>query len=174
MKIISFGGSYSKNSINKKFAAYAASLFKDADIENLDLNDYPLPLFTTDHERESGHPQAAKDFLAKIEEADMLIISLAENNGSYSVGFKNLFDWVSRIKVKMFEGKKMLLLATAPGPRGGLSVLEAAIERFPKHGAEIIGTFSLPKFTENFSEENGITDAELKAAFTELMSTVVA
>jgi chromate reductase len=174
MKIISFGGSYSKNSINKKFAVYAASLFKDADIEILDLNDYPLPLFTIDHETESGHPQAAKYFLAKIEEADMLIISLAENNGSYSVGFKNLFDWVSRIKVKMFEGKKMLLLSTAPGPRGGLSVLEAAMARFPKHGAEIIGTFSLPKFAENFSEEDGITDAELKAAFTELMNTVVA
>ena len=116
MKIIAFGGSYSKNSINKKFAVYAASLFKDVDIEILDLNDYPLPLFTIDHEKESGHPQAAKDFLAKIEEADMLIISLAENNGSYSVGFKNLFDWVSRIKVKMFEGKKCCCCQQRPDP----------------------------------------------------------
>ncbi|RYX80586.1 NADPH-dependent FMN reductase, partial [bacterium] len=40
MKIIAFAGSSSKNSINKKLAIYTSSLFKDADVEVLDLNDY--------------------------------------------------------------------------------------------------------------------------------------
>lgn len=173
MKLVAFGASYSKNSINKKLAAYAATFFSHAETEIIDLCNYPLPLYTIDVEAEMGQPQAAKDFVAKLDEADVLIISLSEHNGSYTTAFKNLFDWASRSKVKMFEGKKVLLLATAPGPRGGVSVLEAAKSRFPVHGAEIIGSFSLPKFQENFSDESGIVNSDLKLDFEYVIRTAV-
>jgi NAD(P)H-dependent FMN reductase len=39
MKIIAFGASPSKNSINKKLATYAAHLFEN-EVEVLDLNDF--------------------------------------------------------------------------------------------------------------------------------------
>ena len=40
MKIIAFGGSNSTQSINKRLATYASSLFENADVEVLDLNDF--------------------------------------------------------------------------------------------------------------------------------------
>ena len=40
MKIIAFAGSNSLTSINKQLVSYAVSLFKEADAEVLDLNDY--------------------------------------------------------------------------------------------------------------------------------------
>lgn len=46
MKIIAFGASPSKNSINKKLATYAATLFENAEVEVLDLNDFQMPIFT--------------------------------------------------------------------------------------------------------------------------------
>ncbi|MEO8255397.1 MAG: NAD(P)H-dependent oxidoreductase, partial [Flavobacterium sp.] len=52
MKITAFGGSNSKHSINKHFATYAASLFENADVEVLDLNDFAMPLFSVDLEKE--------------------------------------------------------------------------------------------------------------------------
>lgn len=165
MKIIAFGASYSRNSLNKQFATYATKFFPAADVEVLDLRDFELPLYTSDLEAEIGRPQAAYDFLAKVEEADLLLISLAEHNGTYTTAFKNLFDWTSRIKMNLFEGKKMLLLATSPGPRGGKSVLQAAVQRFPIHGGVIVGTFSLPNCGENFSEDAGILDSALKEEF---------
>jgi chromate reductase len=119
MKIIAFGASYSRASINKEFAAFAATQFGTHEVEVLDLNDYSLPLFTVDVEKELGQPQAAKDFVAKMEEADALIISVTEHNGNFSAAFKNLFDWASRVKLNMFEGKRMLLLSTSPGQGGG-------------------------------------------------------
>jgi len=103
---------------------------------------------------------------------DFIIISVSEHNGSYTTAFKNLFDWASRYKVKMFENKPLLLLSTAPGPRGGISALEAAEKRFPIHGAEILGTFTLPKFGENFSETEGITDENLRRQFDETINSV--
>jgi chromate reductase, NAD(P)H dehydrogenase (quinone) len=156
MKIIAFGGSPSKNSINKKLAIYAASLFENAEVEVLDLNDFQMPIFSVDIEAEIGQHDLAKAFLAKIESADFLVVSLAENNGNYSAAFKNLYDWCSRIMGKVFQGKPMLLLSTSPGGRGGASVLEIAKNAFPRYGAEIKATFSLPSFNDNFDVEKGM------------------
>lgn len=47
-KIIAFGASSSKNSINKQLATYAASQFENADVEVLDLNEYEMPIFSLD------------------------------------------------------------------------------------------------------------------------------
>lgn len=156
MKIIAFGGSPSRNSINKKLATYAVSLFENAQIEILDLNDYQMPLFSVDIEAEIGQHELAKAFLAKIESADFLVVSLAENNGNFSAAFKNLYDWCSRILGKVFQQKPMLLMATSPGARGGANVLEIAKNAFPRYGANIKATFSLPSFDANFDVEKGV------------------
>lgn len=162
MKIIAFAGSNSKNSINKKLATYAAKQFKNADVEILDLNDFELPLFSVDREKEMGQPKLAQDFLDKIASSDFLVVSLAENNGNYSAAFKNCIDWASRINGKLFQKKPMLLMATSPGARGGMSVLEIAVKNFPRFDADIKATFSLPSFEANFDNEKGIINEELK------------
>lgn len=172
MKIIAFGASFSSTSINKKLASYAAHQFEDADIEVLNLPDFSVPMFTVDIEAANGHPENAKKFITKLEEADLLIISMGEHNGSYQAAFKNLFDWASRIKAKTFGGTKMLLLSTSPGARGGLSVMDQALNRFPRHNAEILAHFSLPNFNDNFSKENGITNEELNQKFQTIIEQV--
>ena len=170
MKIIAFGGSPSKNSINKKLATYAASLFENAEVEVLDLNDFQMPLFSVDIEAEIGQHPLAKTFLAKIATADILVVSLAENNGNYSVAFKNIFDWCSRITAKIFQEKPMLLMATSPGARGGASVLEIATKALPRYGAIIKATFSLPSFNDNFDVEKGkISNEELDKQLKEIV-----
>lgn len=171
MKIIAFGASNSKKSINQQLAKYATLQFKSDETELLDLNDYQCPVFSIDDENEHGFPAKAKEFVSKLDEADLLIISLAEHNGSYTAAFKNLFDWGSRVKLKLFE-KKMLLLSATPGQGGGKCVLETAKTRFPKHGAEVLATFSLPKFGENFNVEKGIINAELKSEFDSIITSV--
>lgn len=162
MKIIAFGGSNSQHSINKRLATYASSLFESAEVEVLDLNDFEMPLFSVDIEKEIGQHELAKAFLAKIESADVLVVSLAENNNNYSTAFKNIFDWSSRINKEVFQKKPMLLMATSPGTRGGASVLEIARNALPRYGAEIKASFSLPAFNANFDlEKNQISNAEL-------------
>ncbi len=171
-KIIAFAGSSSKNSINKKLATYTAGLFKNSEVEVLDLNDFEMPLYSVDKEEELGFPSEANKFLSKIGEADLLVVSMAEHNGAYSAAFKNLLDWCSRINGNIFQGKKMLLMATSPGGRGGSSVLEIAKDRFPRHDAKLMGTFSLPSFYENFDEVNGIVNDELKAGLLSIIDSI--
>jgi chromate reductase, NAD(P)H dehydrogenase (quinone) len=162
VKIIALAASNSKNSINKKLIQYTAGLIQGSDIEIIDINDYQTTIFSIDEEIENGIPDSIKNFVNKLDEADVLIISFAEHNGSYATAFKNLFDWGSRVKLKLFECKVILMSAT-PGPFGGQTVLATAESRFPKHGAEIIGKYSFPSFKENFDEEKGIiNDAKLE------------
>lgn len=155
MKIVAFAGSSSKNSINKKLATYTASLFKNADIEILDLNDYELPLFSVDREAALGKPELAKKFLDKLASADVLVLSLAEHNAGFSVAFKNIYDWASRQDKNVFQQKPMLLTATSPGKGGGRNVIEAAKISLPKYGGNIKETFFMPLFGENFDTETG-------------------
>lgn len=170
INIIAFGASTSSNSINQQFAAFAATQFPGANAELLLLNDYEMPLYSSDRERSQGIPDAAKAFHEKLQAADLILISLAEHNGTYTAAFKNTFDWVSRQDANLFGGKPVVLLSTSPGPRAGAGVMEAARVRFPIHGANIVGHFSLPKFSENFNAEKGILHPELRASFESMIA----
>ncbi len=172
MHIVTFGASNNINSINKQLAIYASSQFKDARVEILDLNDFEMPIYSMEREQKSGIPEPARRFFETIGNANALVISLAEHNGSYSTAFKNILDWMSRINGRVFQDKPTLLLSTSPGPRGGITVLNAALERWPYMGAHIKGSLSLPEFYKSYNPENGITDAGLKAALLKAVQEV--
>lgn len=170
-KILAFGASNSSDSINKQLATYASKLFKNTNVDLLDLNDYEMPIYSKDREKKDGIPQLAKDFYQKIGESDFVLISFAENNGNYTTAFKNILDWMSRINGKTFQEKPMLLLATSPGARGGSSVLDIAVKRMPFQGGLVKGSFSLPSFNENFNDgkiTNVSLDRDLKKIIEEI------
>jgi NAD(P)H-dependent FMN reductase len=151
MKIVAIAGSSSKNSINKRLSNYASSLFENAKTDLLDLNNYEVEIYSVDKELENGVPSKIIALAQLIDASDLLVLSLAEHNGSFSAAFKNIYDWLSRIPNRKALGSKpLLLMATSPGPRGGLGVLEAAQSRFPRDGSEILTTFSLPSFNAHF------------------------
>lgn len=170
-KIIAFGASSSKNSINKQLATFTANQFQNVLVEILDLNDYEMPIFSVDKEKENGIHPLAQEFYTKLGSADLIIISFAEHNGNYSSAFKNILDWTSRINAKTFQEKPMLLLATSLGARGGSSVLEIASKRFPFQGGIVKGSFSLPSFYENFDVVNGIIHPEYKNQLLEIVNS---
>jgi len=159
MNILSIGGSNSKISINRQLANFTASLFEHAEITIIDLSTINLPIYSVDKENEIGIPIEVLTFAHQIDQTDLIIISLAENNGSFNVGLKNLLDWTSRIKDrKTFNDKNMLLMATSPGARGATSVMEHAKNVFPHVGANLVATYSLPNFYQNFEVGKGITN----------------
>ena len=175
MKVLAFAASSSTKSINKTLANYAASLVTGAEFELLDINDYEMPLFSQDREEELGQPQAAKDFFAKLGEADAIIISFAEHNGTYTAAYKNLFDWTSRIDQQVFQNKPVVYLATSPGPGGAASVLAAATHSAQYFAANVKASLSIPSFYDNFDMEtqkltNPELNAQLKTAVAQLLT----
>jgi NAD(P)H-dependent FMN reductase len=161
MKIIGFAGSNSSKSINRRLVAYTLKSFHAFETEMLDLNDFEMPIFSIDRENATGIPQQARLFREKMASADAIVCSLAENNRTYTTAFKNIFDWTSRVDMNIFANKPMLLMSTSPGGFGGGNVMQAAKGFFPKCGANIIETFSLPLFNQNFIDE-AIANEELR------------
>lgn len=153
MKIFAFSGSNSSQSINRKLVAYAADLFGSDEVV-YDMRDFEMPLFGVDIEKEIGAHPTAQKFLDLIDAADVVVVSLPENNGTYSTAFKNTFDWASRIRKGVFGNKPTLLMAASPGSRGGKGVLEIATSNLARYGMDVRETFSLPVFYENFDQEN--------------------
>ena len=173
MKILALAASSSSTSINKRLATYAAGLAANAEVEVLDLNDFEMPIFSEDKEKELGQPEQAKRFFQKIGEADAVVISYAEHNGSYAAAFKNVFDWTSRIDMKVYQGKTVIMLATSPGPGGAATVLAAATGSAPYFAADVKGFLSIPSFYDNFDMEKGeLRNEELAAQLQSIMSAL--
>lgn len=160
-KVLVIGGSNSKNSINKKLANYAANKIDNTEKIKIELEKLNLPIYGVDFHGDHGIPDEVISLSKQIDEADAIILSLAEHNSSYSTAFKNFFDWLSVENKYVWKHKPMLLLATSPGARGGLSVLESALGRFPSMGGNIIESMSFPSFDDNF-KNNQIVNKELE------------
>ena len=167
MKILAFAASNSAQSINKQLVTHAADVLKSqiepgAEIEILDLNDFEMPIYSIDREQADGIPDAAQIFFDKIGSADALLISYAEHNGFYTAAYKNIFDWASRIEMKVFQDKPMVAMSASMGPGGGANVLKAASDSAPFFGANIVGSLSVGPFSEKFdTETNSLKDHAL-------------
>ena len=151
-KIVAFGASSSSNSINKKLATFAANKIPNSQAIILDLNDFEMPIYSEDRDKINGIPEKAYEFKKILKNADGIIISFAEHNGSYTSAFKNIFDWISRIEKIVWFNKPMFLMATSDGSRGAKLVLEIAYNRISRGNPFNIPKFSLPNFYDNFND----------------------
>ena len=162
-KILAFAGSNNSNSITHKFVNHVASQFKEEfKVKVLRLVNYPLPMYSEDEERK-GFSGMLLGLKHEISEVDALIICVNEHNGSFSAFFKNVLDWLSRLDSKFLEEKKILLMSTSPGKKGGIKALEYGKDILPDFGAQILQSFSFPSFHENFSMDNNTVENEILA-----------
>ncbi|MCY4298949.1 MAG: NAD(P)H-dependent oxidoreductase [Flavobacteriaceae bacterium] len=155
-KIVLIAGTNSSNSINRILLKYVASQLKNASFKELLMTDFELPLYGIDYENQNGIPTLAHHFKLEIKACDGILISLAEHNGAYTVAFKNILDWISRIESDVWLNKPMLAMATSPGKRGAIGVLEMFYSRYSLVNGNLLGKFSLPYFSKNFDEAKNL------------------
>jgi len=178
MRVLAFAATSSKNSINKALVRHAGQVLKkninpNAEVEIIDLNDFEMPIYSIDREKEDGIPTLARAFFEKITHADALIISYAEHNGFYTAAYKNIFDWASRIQMKVFQDKPMVIMSSSVGPNGGANVLKVAEQSAPFFGATIKGSFSVGSFEQKFNRQQGqLNDATLSQTLITSLQTL--
>lgn len=173
-KILFFAGSNSSKSINHKLVSFASTQVAGHTVEVIKLTAYNLPLFGEDIERENGYSTDLRMLYNKIKEADALVISVNEHNRTVSAFFKNIIDWLSRLDRNFLEEKKVLLMSTSNGKRGAASALEYTKNVLPRFGATVVESFSIPSFSENFSEETqSISNEVLLMGFTDVLQNFV-
>lgn len=154
MKILAFAASNNEHSINQQIAVSTANLVVGAEVVSLNIDDYELPIFSDKREAQLGKPELAKQFLQQIAQADAIVVSFAEHNGTFTAAFKNLYDWASRIQRHIFQQKPTLFMAASPGPGGAKSVLAAATQSAAYMGADLVDSISVANFAAVFDREH--------------------
>ncbi|MBB6429246.1 NADPH-dependent FMN reductase [Algisphaera agarilytica] len=179
--ILAFAGSLRAGSFNKKLVRCAASAAEAAGtkVTIINLDDYALPVFDEDLEKE-GTPENATKLKALMREADGFLIASPEYNSSVSAALKNAIDWASRPAegepmLAAFAGKAAVLMAASPGALGGLRGLV--------HLKAILGNiqvtvlpqqFALSKAFEAFDDEGKLKDEKTAARVADLGSSLAA
>jgi NAD(P)H-dependent FMN reductase len=128
--ILAFAGSTRSGSYNKKLMHIAAQIARDAgaEVTQIDLRDFPMPLYDGDLESKQGLPENAKKLKRLMCEHHGFLIAAPEYNSSITGVLKNAIDWASRPETNeasliAFSGKVAALLAASPGALGGLRTL---------------------------------------------------
>jgi NAD(P)H-dependent FMN reductase len=163
MRIFMFAAALRAQSTNKKLINIAADLAKKAghEIDLASFSEFMLPLYDGDMETNQGIPQIAKDFAARMQQSNAVIISSPEYNHSTPGTLKNLIDWVSRISPTPWKNQYILLLSASPAMVGGNRGLWAT--RIP---LECCGSFvypdmfSLPNAYQAFDANNQLIDSK--------------
>lgn len=159
--VLAFAGSNSSTSINFELVKYTCSLIPSEEVRLMNMANCPFPMYSMDHEKEHGYSNSLNEFKRDIQFSKGVLISVNEHNSYPSAYFKNLLDWLSRLDRNFIRDKKVMLMSTSPGKRGALGSLEVTETLLKRFGADIVGTFSLPMFNENFKIGQGILDIAL-------------
>lgn len=165
-KALLFAGSTRTESYNKKLINESARILDSLGVKTtvIDLRDYPIPFYDGDLETASGMPELAKKLKSQMIQADIIVISTPEYNGSISSVLKNALDWTSRqdkggSSREAYAGKTFVLLSTSPGSGGGkraLSNLKAIIEAISKNDQSLL--YSLPNASSAFNADGHLKD----------------
>src|SRR5690606_6216557 len=169
-KVLAFGGSNNSASINHKLIEHVTGRINGHEIKTIKLRDYQIPMYSIDMELDRGFPTDVLVLKNLIEDHEALIISVNEHNGNVSAFFKNILDWLSRVDRNFLTGKRILLMSTSNGARGGSSALDYAKNIFPRFGGKVVQSFSFPSFKENY-ENDKILDEVLDLGIEDVLTT---
>jgi len=173
VNILGFAGSLRKGSYNKALLREAAKLApRNVEIELFDLEG--IPPFNQDNEERL--PERVKEFKAKIEAADAILISTPEYNYSVPGVLKNAIDWASRpYGSNSFEGKPIAIMSASLGMLGGVraqSHLRQVLVSLNMHAVnrpEVIVPFA----REKFDRKGNVTDLRTKELLKDLLENLV-
>src|SRR5215471_6917279 len=165
-RILAFAGSTRTGSFNKKLTRIAAALAREAGgtVTEIDLRDFPLPLYDGDCETEQGLPENGRRLKDLFLASDALVLACPEYNSGISGVLKNAIDWVSRpVKgrppLECFSGKVAAIMSASPGALGGLRGLVQVRSILSNINVLVLPQqVSIPKAESAFTPEGGLAD----------------
>jgi NAD(P)H-dependent FMN reductase len=179
-RILAFAGSLRRESFNKKLVPIAASGARGAgaEVTQIDLKDFPLPVFDQDLEAEQGIPENGKKLKQLFIDHDGLLIAAPEYNSSITAVLKNAIDWVSRPvpgepSLVAFRGKVATLMSASPGALGGLRGLVHVRSILGNIGVIVLpDQIAVVKAHEAFNADGSLKDSKQQAGIEGLGHTL--
>jgi NAD(P)H-dependent FMN reductase len=161
LNLLAFAASARKESLNKLLIDEAVDLARDggASIQLYQFQDFEMPLYNGDLEREIILPPGAKLLCKLLTQCDGLMISTPEYNFSMPGTLKNAIDWVSRPKPTPLLNKTCFLMSASPSLVGGQRCLWAVRQPLESIGTLVYPSmYSLPQADKAFDTGGRLID----------------
>jgi len=163
IKILALCGSSRRGSLNQKLLDEASRGVRSvgAEVTQLRLLEFGLPIYDPDWEAEYGLPQGAQALKDLVARHQGLLIATPEYNGGYTPLLKNALDWMSR--PDGFASVRVAALVSAsPGLLGGVKSQLALQIVLGKLGMCVIPeSFALGAAHHAFDERDYLKDANV-------------
>lgn len=169
MQLLVFAGSTRQQSFNRRLAAVAAQIGRDAGavVTHIELADFAIPMYNADLEAK-GTPADVLRLKQLMFTHPAWIICSPEYNGSYTALLKNTIDWVSspvkddalwRDGFKSFRGKVVGMLSASNGAMGGLRSQSHLAPLFLNAQCWLAPqAFALSRAADAFDADGGLID----------------
>ena len=180
--VLAFSGSSREASVNKKLVRAAAQAVRGAgaEVDVIDLRDYPMPLYDGDEEQSEGPPANAARLRSLCAEHDALLLGCPEYNGLITPLLKNTIDWISRPDAEgkpgtlALRGKIAALTAASPGGLGGLRGLTHVRTLLSNIGMFVLpDQMALPAAHKAFDDAGQLSDPKTAKRLGELADRFV-
>jgi NAD(P)H-dependent FMN reductase len=183
-RIVVMAGSSRRESLSRGVAAACAHAVKaaGAEVEHIELADYPAPLYNGDLEAEAGLPECIVRLQQRLYASDGLLVVNPEYNGSITPLLKNTLDWCSRPNPAdrarsggaVYAGRAAAVVGTSPGALGGMRVLFHVRDILGYLGMQVIPQqLAVAKAGEAVGEDGRLRDAAQQEMLDKLAAALV-
>lgn len=177
-KILIFSGSTRVGSVNTRLADAASAVLREkgADVTDLNLENYPLPIFNGDMEQ----PENAVTLAELFAQQDGFVIVSPEYNASVTPLIKNTLDWISTVKIGdassfgPMKNKPCLIAAASPGGLGGIRGLYHLRAILMNLSAQVLTEqVALPAAGSAFNEDGSLANERSANLLNEATSALI-
>ena len=162
---ITLCGSLRRDSINEHLRRHLSAKLREAGVAvtDLDLNDFPMPIFNQDIEAAGESPLAAKQLAELFRSTDIVLIVSPEYNGGVTPLVANLISWVSREKPNPFRHAIFGIGGLSDGKYATIFALSHLRDSLSKLGALVVPTLlGLGPWPDVFDADGAPNEANIK------------
>jgi chromate reductase, NAD(P)H dehydrogenase (quinone) len=176
MRILAISGSLRAASHNTALLRAAAELAPDGVevqmFEGLDR----IPHYNEDHDTDDPHGEVER-LREQIADADVLLISTPEYNGSMPGHLKGAVDWASRPfgPGSSLWGKPVAVIGASVTDYGAVWAQDHLRKSLGLAGGRVLELeLAVPKAADQFAPDGELTDAEIRERLAEVLDGLVA
>lgn len=162
---ITICGSLRKDSINEHLRRHMSAKLREAGVEvtDLDLNDFPMPIFNQDIEDAGETPEAAKRLAEMFRSYDIVLVISPEYNGGVTPVIANVISWVSREKPNPFKHAIFGIGGMSDGKYATIFALSHLRDSLSKIGALVVPTLlGLGPYPDVLDENDAPNEGNIK------------
>ena len=183
-RIVVMAGSRRREALSRRVAAACVRALDaaGAEVERIELDDYPAPLYDGDLEAASGLPEAIVRLQRVLYASDGVLVVNPEYNGSLTPLLKNTLDWCSRPNPadpersggKVYAGRAAAVVGSSPGALGGMRVLFHIRDVLGYLGMQVIPQqLAVGKVGEAVGDDDRLRDAAQQDMLDKLAAALV-